>query len=144
MKRLLLLLNVCLFFHLTSHAQNFFYLENGNATEKEISAELVKASQYVTKSPLASDYIITASAGVRSGTNTFNLKMTMQDSVTYKTIFQSSEDYTLPAINANTRIFLKLMMSGFIEKNISQIIYSARDDHFNLHGKFLKAGKDKT
>jgi len=43
------------------HAQNFFYIGNKNATEKSISEELVKASQYVTKSPLASNYIITAS-----------------------------------------------------------------------------------
>jgi hypothetical protein len=131
-------------FGLVSHAQNFFYIENRNATEKEIREELMKASQYVTKSPLASDYIITASADIQSGTNILNLKMTMQDSVTYKTIFQSNEDYSLLAVNANTRIFLKMTISGFINKNINQIIYCARDEHYNTHGRFLKAEKDKT
>jgi hypothetical protein len=125
-------------------AQNFFYIENKNVTEKSIRDELMKASQYVTKSPLASDYIITASANVQSESGTLNLKMTMQDSITLKTIFQSSEDYTLQSVDANTRLFLKMTIAGFVEKNIGQIISCAQDDHYNMHGKFLKARKDKT
>jgi hypothetical protein len=128
----------------SGRAQNFFYIENKNVTEKSIRDELMKASQYVTKSPLASDYIITASADVQSESGILNLKMTMQDSITLKTIFQSSEDYTLQSVDANTRIFLKMTIAGFIEKNIGQIIFCARDDHYNMHGKFLKARKDKT
>ena len=126
------------------HAQNFFYIGSKNSTEKSIREELMRASQYVTKSPLASDYIITASVAVQSGTNTLNLKMTMQDSITYKTIFQSSEDYTLHSAGTNTEIFLRMTISGFIEKNINQIIDCAKDDHYNMHGKFLNARKDKT
>ena len=131
-------------FGLFSRAQNFFYIGNKNVTEKSIREELIKASQYVTKSPLASDYIITASVAVQSGTHILNLKMTMQDSITYKTIFQSNEDYTLHSVDANTEIFLRMTIAGFIEKNISQIIACAQDDHYNTHGKFLKARKDKT
>ena len=104
----------------------------------------MKASQYVTKSPLASDYIITASVGVQSGSNILNLNMTMQDSITNKTLFQSSEEYTLQSVGANTQVFLRMTIAGFIEKNISQIIVCAQDDHYNTHGKFLKAKKDKT
>ena len=131
-------------FGLFSRAQNFFYIENKNVTEKSIREELMKASQYVTKSPLASDYIITATVAVQSGTNMLNLKMTMQDSITYKTLFQSNEDYTLHSVDANTEVFLRMTIAGFIEKNISQIIVCAHDDHYNTHGKFLKAQKDKT
>ncbi|HLA60505.1 MAG TPA: hypothetical protein VK622_17145 [Puia sp.] len=131
-------------FGLFSRAQNFFYIENKNVTEKSIREELMKASQYVTKSPLASDYIITATVAVQSGTNMLNLKMTMQDSITYKTLFQSNEDYTLHSVDANTEVFLRMTIAGFIEKNISQIIVCAHDDHYNTHGKFLKARKDKT
>ncbi|HEX3767139.1 MAG TPA: hypothetical protein VHT72_02135 [Puia sp.] len=125
-------------------AQNFFYIGNKNATEKSIREELIKASQYVTKSPLASDYIITASVEVESGSHILNLKMSMQDSITFKTLFQSNEDYTLHTINANTEVFLRMTIAGFIEKNISQIIVCAQDDHYNTHGRFLKARKDKT
>ena len=131
-------------FGLFGRAQNFFYIGNKNVTEKSIREELIKASQYVTKSPLASDYIITASVAVQSGTHILNLKMTMQDSITYKTIFQSNEDYTLHSVDANTEVFLRMTIAGFIEKNISQIIACAQDDHYNTHGKFLKARKDKT
>jgi hypothetical protein len=131
-------------FGLLGRAQNFFYIDNKNVTEKSIREELMKASQYVTKSPLASDYIIRASVSVQSGTNTLNLKMTMQDSITYKTIFQSSEDYTLHSVDANTQVFLRMTIAGFIEKNISQIIVCAQDDRYNTYGKFLKARKDKT
>ena len=131
-------------FGLFSRAQNFFYIENKNVTEKSITEKLTKAYQYVTKSPLASDYIITASVEVQSGTNILNLKMTMQDSITNKTIFQSSEDYTLHAVDAKTRVFLRMTIMSFIEKNIGQIIVCARDDQYNLHGRILKARKDKT
>ena len=131
-------------FGLFSRAQNFFYIENKNVTEKSIREELIKASQYVTKSPLASDYIITASVAVQSGTNILNLKMTMQDSITYKTIFQSNEEYALHSVDANTEVFLRMTIAGFIEKNISQIIICAQDDHYNTHIRFLKARKDKT
>ena len=127
-----------------SHAQNFFYIENTNVAEKSIREELMKASQYVTKSPLASDYIITASIAVQSGSGMLNLKMTMQDSITFKTLFLSSEEYTLGSVDANTQVFLRMIITGFIQKNISQIIDCARDDPYNMHSKFLKTRKDKT
>ena len=131
-------------FGLFSRAQNFFFIENKNVTEKSIREELMKASQYVTKSPLASNYIITASAAVQSGTHILNLKMMMQDSITCKTIFQSDEDYTLHSVDANTEVFLRMTIAGFIEKNISRIIVCAQDDHYNSQNKFLNARKDKT
>jgi hypothetical protein len=131
-------------FGFISHAQNFFYIENNHVSEKSIREQLMKASQYVTQSPLASDYIISASAAVQSGTNILNLKMTMQDSVTFNTIFQSTEEYFLNSVDANTQIFLRMTIAGFIEKNIGQIIVCARDDHYSMHGKFIKARKDKT
>ena len=124
-------------------AQNFFYIGDKNVTEKSIREELVKASQYVTKSPLASDYIITASVVIQPGTNVLNLAMSMQDSITYKTLFQSKENYTIHSCDVHTSIFLRMAIAGFIEKNISQIIVCAQDDHYSLHGKFLKARKDK-
>src|SRR5579872_2417308 len=98
-------LAVFILFGLLSRSQNFFYIGNKNATEKSIREELIKASQYVTKSPLASDYIITASVAVEPGTNILNLKMTMQDSITSKTLFQSNEDYTLHTVDGNTELF---------------------------------------
>jgi len=138
------LLAALTFFGLFSSAQNFFYVGDKNVAEKSIREELMRASQYVTKSPLASDYIITASVAVQTGSQILKLKMTMQDSITNNTIFQSNEDYIIHSVDANTEIFLRMTIAGFIEKNISQIIVCAQDDHYNIHGKFLKARKNKT
>jgi len=125
-------------------AQNFFYIGDKNVTEKSIREELVKASQYVTKSPLASDYIITASVVIQPGTNVLNLAMSMQDSITYKTLFQSNENFTIHSYNVNTARFFRMTIAGFIERNIRQIIVCAQDDHYSIHGSFLKERKDKT
>jgi hypothetical protein len=141
--KLIPILAVFIFFGFFSRAQNFFYIGNKNATEKSIREELIRASQYVTKSPLASDYIITASVAVESGTNILKLKMSMQDSITFKTLFQSNEDYILHTVDTNTEVFLRMTIAGFIEKNIIQVIVCAQDDYYNTHCKFLKARKDK-
>ena len=125
-------------------AQSFFYIENNQVTEKSVHEQLIKASQYVTHSPLASDYIIQTDADVETGSGILNLKMTVQDSVTRQTIFESNESHTLNPVNAVTRLFLRMTIAGFIEKNIHRVIVCAREDHCNQKMKFLKSGKDKT
>lgn len=127
-----------------SRAQSFFYIENNRVTEKSIREELMKASQYVTHSPLSSDYIIQTNAEVETGDGILNLKMTVQDSVTRQTIFQSDEAYTLSPVNAGTRLFLRMTIAGFIEKNIHQVIVCTREDHYDQKTKFFKSRKDKT
>jgi hypothetical protein len=82
--------------------------------------------------------------GFQSGANILNLKMTLQDSITLKTIFQTNEEYTLGTLNSGTRIFLRMAISSFIDKNINQIIVCAREDHSNAQMKILKSRKDKT
>ncbi len=125
-------------------AQRFFYIENNQITEKSVRDELIKASQYVTHSPLSSDYIIQANADVEANSGVLNLKMTVQDSVTLKTLFQSEETYTLCPVNPASRLFLRMAITGFIEKNIRQVIICTREDHFDQKGKILKSMKDKT
>ncbi|MDP9042955.1 MAG: hypothetical protein M3N30_13315 [Bacteroidota bacterium] len=127
MKKILLLAFVLLqVFAL--EAQRFFYIDSSHSTEHLLTAGLLRGAQYVTKSPLSSDYIIKADAGSRDGSGILNLKMTVQDSITSKTIFQANEEWTISAVNANTRIFLKVVISNFIDKNIGRIIVAARDD----------------
>jgi hypothetical protein len=143
MKNIVLLLSLLLIGFIT-RAQSFFYIENKNLTEKSIREELISAYQYVTKSPLASDYIIKADAAIQSGSDILNLNMTVQDSVTFKTIFQTKEEYTISPVNTNTRIFLRMAIAVFIDKNISRVIVCARDDHHNTQMKFIRSPKDKT
>jgi hypothetical protein len=138
------LLTAMILFTFYGHAQNFFYIENNNVTGKSIREELIKASQYVTQSPLASDYIITASASIETGTKILCLNIAMQDSISRETFFQAREEYTLNSGNANIRSCLKMMITGFIQKNISRLVVCAQEEHADTHFRYLKARKDKT
>jgi hypothetical protein len=125
-------------------AQSFFYIQCNQVTEKPVREQLIKASQYVTHSPLSSDYIIQADADVETGSGVLNLQMTVQDSITSKMIFQSKASYTLSSINTGTRLFLRMTIAGFIDKNIHQVIACTREDRYDQKMKFLKSRKDKT
>ena len=125
-------------------AQSFFYIQRNQVTEKSVREQLIKASQYVTHSPLSSDYIIQADADLETGSGILNLQMTVQDSITSKMIFQARESYTLNSINYATRLFLRMAIAGFIDKNIHQVIACAREDRYDQKMKFLKSRKDKT
>ena len=125
-------------------AQSFFYIQRNQVTEKSVLAQLIKASQYVTHSPLSSDYIIQADADIETGSGILNLQMTVQDSITSKMIFQSKESYTLSSLNAGTRLFVRMTIAGFIDKNIQQVIACTREDRSDQKLQFLKSRKDKT
>ena len=127
-----------------THAQRFFYVEFNPVTDRILHGGLLKGNQFVSNSPLGSDYIIKTDVGVQTESNSLQLKITLQDSITLKTIFQSSEEYGIDLRNKNSRLYLRMLVQTFIEKNISQIIVSAKDDHYDGQAKYLKARKDKT
>jgi hypothetical protein len=143
MKKILLLVFVLLDVFVLE-AQRFFYIDSNHITEHLLTAGLIRGAQYVAKSPLMSDYIIKADAGTLAGSGILKLKMTVQDSITSRTIFQTSEEWTISAFNANTRIFLRVVIANFIDKNIGRIIVAARDEHFNADMISGKPAKDKT
>jgi len=127
-----------------TQAQRFFYVESNPVTDRILYGGLLKGNQFVSNSPLGSDYIIKTDVGVQTESNSLLLKITLQDSITLKMIFQSSEEYGIDLRNKNSRLYLRMLVQTFIEKNISQIIVSAKDDHFDGQAKYLKARKDKT
>ena len=110
-------------------AQRFFYVETGNIAEKQLKEDILKAFQYVAKSPLMSDYTIKTELGFQAESKTTTLKITMEDSATFKTIFQTREEYAFGAFKMNPQILLNMAMKTLIEKNIRQIILCAKDDH---------------
>jgi hypothetical protein len=126
-----------------TQAQRFFFVETSQVTGHMIEDRLIKEAQFVAKTPLISDYIIKAEMGFQSGANVLNLEMTLQDSVTLKTIFQTKEEHTLGTLNSGTPIFLRMAIISFIDKNINQMIDCAREDHSNTQLRFLKSRKDK-
>ena len=136
---IMLLLNLGL-----AQAQRFFYIESNNNTNGILRNGLLRAAQFVTESPVASDYIIKTEIGLQKGSNILTLNMILQDSVTFDTIFQTKEEYAFGDVNEKSKIFLRMAVTTFIDKNISHIVLCARDDHNNSGMKYLKSRKDKT
>ena len=125
-------------------AQRFFYVETNQITEGFLLDGLLKGSQFIVKSPLASDYIIKTDVGFESGSHVLNLNMTVQDSLTFQTVFQTKEEYTMSDLHSDARLILRLAVKTFIDKNMDRIILCARDDHNDGRMKYLKPRKDKT
>ncbi len=67
-----------------ARAQRFFYIESSRITESSIRSELLKATQYITRSPLSSDYIIKADVGYAEGSNVLSMKIVLEDSITHQ------------------------------------------------------------
>lgn len=140
----ILLLTVLAFNIYFARAQRFFYLESDDAAGNLIKDGLVKSSQFVTSTPLASDYIIKTEMGFQKEPNKITLQIILEDSITFKTIYQTNEEYNFGIINPHSKLLLRAAMETFLEKNISQIILCARDDHYDSRMKPLKPKKDKT
>lgn len=139
-----LLITVLAFNIYFAQAQRFFYLESDDAAGNLIKDDLVKSSQFVTSTPLASDYIIKTEIGFQKEPNKLTLQIILEDSITFKTIYQTNEEYNFGVINQNSKLLLRTALETFLEKNISQIILCARDDHYDIRMKPLKPKKDKT
>ncbi len=88
---ILIVLSVTMFF---ASGQRFFYLEPNNTAGSILRDGLIKSSQFVTKTPLASDYIIKTDIGFKTEPNTLTLQIILEDSITFKTIYQTNEEYS--------------------------------------------------
>lgn len=130
MKNIFLLIT-CLLIACLTRAQRFFYVAPGNIAENAIRTDLLKASQFVTQSPLESDYTINTEINFKSQTNTASLKIILKDSTTFKTIYQTNEEYAFGVTRLNPKILLTLAMKTLIAGHISRIILYAKDDHYN-------------
>jgi hypothetical protein len=143
MKKTLLLLMV-FFTLLVAHAQRFFYLDSDNTTSNLLKYDLIKCSQFITNTPLASDYIVKMKASLQNASNKMSLDIRLQDSITLETIYQTNEEYTYGDADKYSGIFLKTTIQSFIDRNIDQIIIYAKEDHNDARMKLLKTKKDKT
>lgn len=126
------------------HGQRFFYIQDSQPTQKILTDELQHAFQYVTTTPLASDYIIKSEVGFQAETHSLTMQITLQDSITFQTIFQANESCDIRKTNPDVRLFLSLAVRTFLEKNIRQILICSKDDHFNTEMKILRPRKDKS
>ena len=118
---------------LFTRAQRFFYIEKGNMAERSLQEDLLKASQFVTRSVLASDYTIKTEIGKR-GDHKTTLKIIVEDSASFKPIYQANEEYVFGEMKINEQLMINMALRTLIEKNINQIIYCAKNDHQNGGG----------
>ena len=143
MKKLLLLVfltaNVFL-----SQAQNFFYVETGTGAENMIKEKLTRSSQFVTASLIESEYIIKPEINQQAKNNMQTIRITVVDTMTLKTIYQSEEGYSASFINLSPKILSKFAIQTFIEKNIPGIILFTRHDSFHKMIRCTGLKKDKT
>jgi hypothetical protein len=126
-------------------AQRFFFLESSNPVmENILHKSLLGGYQFVARTPLASDYIIKTNVDYESGYGIINLKMSVQDSITSKTVFEANEEFRFGDIHANSGIYVNMIIKSFIDRNINQIINGVQGDYLNGRMNLLKPGKDKT
>ncbi len=143
MKKLLFIFTL-LFCTLLTNAQRFFYVEDGNMGENVLKQDLLKASQFVAKAPIISEFIIKTEASFESGSNLATLKIMVEDTATFRTIFQAQEEYPYSQVSVNPHRFLNIAIKTMIEKNFSQMILCAQNTYRQSLMAPLKEKKDKT
>lgn len=143
MKKIAILLCMCVCFGLV-RAQCFFYIENQRVTDHLVRDGLLRASQFVTTSPLSSDFIVKTEMYFQPGINILTLKINLQDTATSQIVFQCNETLAFGELRANPVMMLNTSIRAFIDKNMNQIILSARENHFYDQWKWLRVRKDKT
>jgi hypothetical protein len=143
MKKILLLTGLVCFVCL-AQAQRFFYIETGNIAEGILREDLLKASQFIAKAPVVSEFIIKTEVDFKTVKNAATLKIMVEDTATFKTIFQANEQYLYGSMRLNSEIFLRVAMKTLIEKNFNQMILCAENNYRNALMGLLREKKDKT
>jgi hypothetical protein len=143
MKKIVILVCLMLQYGLIQ-AQRFFYIDNNRITENLLKGGLLRASQFITNSPLSSDYIVKTDVGFQKDSHILTLQINLQDSITFQSIFQVRETYAFGEFQTNSRVLMRTIIRAFIEKNIGQLVLSARENHFDDQMNNLRTRKDKT
>ena len=139
----IILLQISFLIGCSIQAQRFFYVASGNMAERPVKEGLLKASQFVTPTQVMSDYTIDTEINFKRETHTASLKIVLKDSASFRTIYQTNEEYNFGVTRLNPQILLNMAMKTLIEENISQIIFRAKDDHFNNGTQLIEKKKDK-
>lgn len=139
----IILLQVSILIGCSIQAQRFFYVASGNMAERPVKEYLLKASQFVTPTQVMSDYTIDTEINFKKETHTASLKIVLKDSASFRTIYQTNEEYDFGVTTLNPQVLLNMAMKTLIEENISQIIFRAKDDHLNNGTHLIEKRKDK-
>lgn len=140
----LLFLFTLLLCSLLTNAQRFFYVEDGNMGENVLKQDLLKASQFVAKTPIVSEFIIRTESDYEAKKNLATLQIIVEDTATFKTVFQAKEEYSCSSVKMDSQLFLRIAMRSLIEKSFEQMIFCAENNYRNSLMGLLKEKKDKT
>lgn len=143
MKKIIILVTLVLIV-CSMQAQRLFYVETGSIAENIFKEDLLKTSQFVAKAPMVSEYIIKTEIDFKTKTNAATLKIILEDTATFKTIFQANEEYSACTLRLNQDKFLNLAAKTLIEKNFNQMIFFAEKNYRDSLMKWGTAKKDKT
>jgi hypothetical protein len=143
MKKILLVVSL-LFIVSLSQAQRFFYVESGTEAESLFKENLLKASQFVAEAPLVSEFIIKTEIDFKTNSSAAKLKIILEDTASFKTVFQANEEYSFRAKNLNSEKLVNLALRTLIEKNLHQMIFCAEKNYRNSLIKLVTEKKDKT
>jgi hypothetical protein len=124
-------------------AQRFFYVDPANQGADFITDNLAKASQYIVKSPEVSDCTVKTGIYFKEPGKTI-LTITLQDSVTFKTLFEASEEYKYKTMVLNSKLLQNYYFKLFSERYVKQLIFYAEKNNMDALIKLLKEKKDKT
>jgi hypothetical protein len=124
-----------------TRAQRFFYIERGNMAERSLQEDLLKASQFVTRTALESDYTIKTEIGKEGRYKTI-LKIIVEDSASFIPIYQANEKYVFGKMRINEQVMINMALRTLIEKNINQIIYCSKNDHQNALRRAVETSRE--
>lgn len=139
----IIFLQICILIGCSIQAQRFFYVASGNMAERPVKEGLLKASQFVTPTQVMSDYTIDTEINFNKESHTASFKIALRDSVSFRTIYQTDEEYNFGVTKLSSQILLNMAMKTLIEENINEIISRAKDDHFNDSMHQIEKRKDK-
>jgi hypothetical protein len=112
-----------------ARAQRFFYVESKDLAARILRQDLLHEAQFVSGSAVMSDYIVKTAVDFSPNPQTASLQIIVQDSVSFKPVFQAKEDYHFANASVNQQILLDLAVQTFVKRNIPQIIFSATREH---------------
>ena len=121
-------------------AQRVYFVEENEGMEATVKQKLLEANQSIINSEVGSDYILKTSY-TKLSLNQFTLKMTVIDSLTYKTVMEDNECYRLLKQHKNMRRALWLAMQSMMEKNLRQMLQAVETSR--LQSRDSKLNKNK-
>ena len=125
-----------------ARAQRFFYIDPADKGSQYFLVNLKNASQYISKTAIGSDCTVKTETIVTSFKTV--IRITLQDSTTLKTIFESAEEYSYHPNKITSDKLQDLYLKIFAERYTDKLVACEKRNNLNYLLSLLKEKKDKT